>query len=437
MQAGFSRTCVNPLVGDPMEGLGQPNSTGIHDDLYLGSCWVTHAGIDALIIGCDLLFFERKDVDRFKGALGRKFNLLPKQILINTSHNHAGPRLTHWAYSDGAEPLYLDQVEDAILRTAETARANRRPARLAAGTTRCTVPMSRRLINADGQCEWAPSEDGPTCTALPVCHITDDTDKTIALLFSVSCHPSTWYDTSFSADFPGVAQNLLNRHFNTEGALFLQGAGGDTKARTIGEHSTGWARDRGFEAVERAGKSIAEAVMEYVPEHCRPVEPQIACVDEDMLWPLQTPPDRATFETLVARHRDGQTHQDHKTLRWAAEMLRRLDRFGVLPSEAPVGLHGLQLGRGLRLVGLEGEAVAELGHVILNAYDRGVTFPLSYTNGARLYLPVSRMHAEGGYEIESFYEYHWPAQLMPGEENILAKHLRSWRDNDILANSDT
>ncbi len=435
MQAGFSRVCVNPLVGDPLEGLGRPNSTGFHDDLHLGCCWLTEAGRDILIIGCDLLFFERKEADRFKGALGRQFDLPASHILLNTSHNHAGPRLTRWAYSDGPDQVYLDQVEAAILEAAATARARRRNAHLAAGMTSCDIPYSRRLIGADGKCQWAPSAAGPTCTALPVCHITDDTGGTIALLFSVSCHPSTWYETLFSADFPGVAQNLLNARFDTEGALFLQGAGGDTKARTIAEGLEYFVQDRGFAPIEAAGRAIAEAVTACVEHDCVRIQPDFACVYEDMRWPLREPPSQEELEKIAALPYDPGNHREAKRPRWAADMLNRLRRFGRLPDAVPVGLHGIQLGAGLRFIGLEGEAVADLGNLILTLYGHGVTFPLSYTNGAQLYLPVSRMHAEGGYEVDCFYEYHWPAELQPGEERILTSALRAWQQSGALPNT--
>jgi len=92
-----------------MEGLGQAGPcTRIHDDLYVRVLSLSHGKEEALIVGCDLLFFERCDIDRFKGAIGRRFDLLPRQILLNTSHSHAGPRLTGWSYSGGAEPAYLD-----------------------------------------------------------------------------------------------------------------------------------------------------------------------------------------------------------------------------------------------------------------------------------------------------------------------------------------
>lgn len=440
MKAGFSRICINPKVGDAMEGLAQKGGCNeIHDDLNLGGLWLEEGTETVLIIGCDLLFFQRTDMDRLKGALGRRFDLLPRQIFFNVSHNHAGPRLTTWAYSEGAEPVYLDSIETALLTVAGEARARLQEATLHAGMTESNVPMSRRRIGVDGKCAWAPAPESPTCKALPVALLRGVDGSVISLLFSVSCHPSTWYANSISADFPGVAQSLLNAHYATEGALFLQGCGGDSKAKTIGQDSNGnalnaWVRDRGFEPVAAAGREIADAVIACETAGLREIQPELRAVYTDTLWPLKAAPERAALEPIAAKRFAPDDWHARKEILWAREQLDRLERTGVLPSEIRVGMHGVQLGRGLRLIGLEGEAVAELGTVMLSCYDNGVTFPLGYTDGAQVYLPVSHMHEEGGYEVESFAEYHWPAELEPGEETIVAAQLRAWQDDGSLLN---
>jgi hypothetical protein len=85
----------------------------------------------------------------------------------------------------------------------------------------------------------------------------------------------------------------------------------------------------------------------------------------------------------------------------------------------------------LRLVGLEGEPVAELGRLILDYYGAGVTFPLGYTGGAQMYLPTTPMLSEGGYEVDSYYEYRQPSVLAPGMEAKLLGALDALRERGI------
>ncbi len=78
----------------------------------------------------------------------------------------------------------------------------------------------------------------------------------------------------------------------------------------------------------------------------------------------------------------------------------------------------------VRLVGVEGELVGELGNRMLHSFPGGVTFPLGYTDGCRIYLPSSRMLPEQGYEVDSYWEYHWPSPLAPGIEGVLDAAVR-------------
>ena len=92
----------------------------------------------------------------------------------------------------------------------------------------------------------------------------------------------------------------------------------------------------------------------------------------------------------------------------------------------PVLVHGIQLGAGLRLVGIEAEVVAGIGTVVAQSFSAGITMPLGYCDGTRCYLPTSPMiEREGGYEVESYWEYGLPAPLAPGVEPILQKALLS------------
>jgi hypothetical protein len=145
------------------------------------------------------------------------------------------------------------------------------------------------------------------------------------------------------------------------------------------------------------------------------VEPELRCALIDMEWPLAPPLDRAGYEAIAADPKAGEI----KRL-WAKRQVEKLARGQKLATSVPITLHGIKIGKGLRLVGLEGEAVAELGLVMADFYKgKGITFPLGYTDGAQLYLPTSAMLDEGGYEVTSYHEYGQPASLVKGiEENL-------------------
>ncbi len=438
LRAGFARVNITPPAGTPMTGFGERDwdpsgSRGVHDDLFVRALYLSQGERRVLIMGFDLLFFNRAEADRLKGAIGRYLDLAPKDILLNTSHTHTGPKVGDWYYTPAA-PMYFELVEKAVVEAARKAHDSARTATLWAGSGTTALPMSRRLVNGQGIAEFRPSPEGTVCNALPVVMVKDTTGTAVCLLFSVSCHPSTvkGVDRSYllSADYPGAAMARLDSTLGAPVSLFLQGAGGDAKASVIGEGETEW-RAGTWEDVDRAGALVAGEVLEVIQRGLAPVEADLAVAQVMMEWPFTTLPDRKTLEEIL---KNPQTHSESSPevmKLWAGEQLDRLNRGLALPASAEITLHGVRLGKGLRLVGLEGEAVAELGNIITTFYPEGVTFPLGYTDGARMYLPVTSMLAESGYEVESYWEYHQPAPLAGGMERVLAASLGELRASGI------
>ena len=134
----------------------------------------------------------------------------------------------------------------------------------------------------------------------------------------------------------------------------------------------------------------------------------------EMTWPLQAPQPREWYESI----RDNPDEAKIRRL-WAGAVLDDMDD-GKSPESVPLRLQGIRLGDGVRIVAMEGEPVAEWGLRMIAAFADGVTFALGYANGQGMYLPISSMVEEGGYEVVSFWEYGFPAPLAAGmEENDL------------------
>ena len=295
--------------------------------------------------------------------------------------------------------------------------------------------MSRRKMLPNGYVDFAPNPDGTVCDTLPVTLFKDMQDKPVCLLFAVSCHPSTIKgdDRSYciSADYPGAAMAELDNYLGTTASLFLQGAGGDSKASVIGKGEDHW-RSGTWDDVARAGKMIADEVIPVLESGLTPVEPDITTSSIEMEWPLAKPFSRAEYEDIIKNPRSHSESMPEVKPMWAKEKILLTDRGCTLPSSVTVTAHGIQLGKGLRLVGIEGELVAELGILIEKFYSDGVTYAMGYSDGAQLYLPTSAMLDEGGYEVESYWEYRQPAPLAKGIENILTYTLGQLRNRGIV-----
>ncbi len=398
----------------------------IHDDIYVQALYLTHEGQDVLIMGFDLLFFSRDEADRYKGAIGRKIDLAPSQILLNTSHTHTGPKVGTWLYEPPSDPFYLQGLEYAIIDAACQARDAAVEVTIWAGVTRSALPMSRRVKLENGKVDRAlrPNPDGPVCDALPICLLKDSDGTPVCLLFSVSCHPSTISGFEISAEYPGVAIERLDTYLGKPCSLFLQGTGGDAKPSVIngGER---W-RAGTWDDVTEAGTIVADEVIRALDTGLVTIEPDLRAHAVEMELPMEPNIGRSGYEALLSN-----SNTDRTTKLWAEEKLTYLNRGYELPTAVSVTIHGLQIGKGLRIIGIEGEAVGELGCLVLDFYNDGITFPLGYTNGAQLYLPTDAMLDEGGYEVASYYEYRQPARLAKGIEAALTDALCQLRDLGI------
>ena len=436
MDAGFAKFRITPPLGTRMLGFAVRDLKGgaesVHDDLFVRALYLRHNGERALVISYDLLFWARRDADHMLGILGRTMELLPRQVLINFTHTHMGPALGSWGlarFGGLVDELYLEQVQCATLEAAQAARRAAQPVTITAGMTSTDQPISRRRPDGQGNTLFAPNPKERTCRAVPICMMRCGDGRPVAVLFSASCHPSTITGHAISADYPGAAVERINRHLGADVAMFLQGCAGDTKPRIIADADGGRSFRCGtWDEVQTVGQSIADQVIACIDSRnnagLSPVAPALATDDCEMPFPLAPTPPREFFEHVLAQPPDNQG--DVRRL-WARRQLDQLDRGMSLPTSAMVRMQCLKLGNDLRLIGIEGEPVADFAHWVLDAFGGasggGVTFPLGYTFSQGLYLPSERMLPEGGYEVESYYEYGLPAPLAPGYESVFKQSL--------------
>ena len=432
MKAGYARVKINPALGTAMSGFANRDRArgceGIHDDLHARALYLADQEQQALLMGFDLLFFSRAEADRFKGAIGRRLDLAPSQILLNTSHTHTGPKVGTWSYDPPSDPLYLQELEYAIVEAACAARDAMSEATLWAGRAHTSLPMSRRLKLPGGKVGWGPEPTGEVCTEVPIALFKEANGRLISLVFAVSCHPSLMSGYQISADYPGVAMGVLDRNLGIAGSLFLQGAGGDAKPCVTAEPDAEPPRFRpgAWEDMEAAGTMVANDIMRAVEGDLSLVKPALKTSILEMSWPTEAPPDRAAYEAVMKDPGTDRTRQ-----LWAEEKIALLSRHYHIPSSVPITVQGIQLGQGVRMIGVEGELVAGLGNLILGFYPEGVTFPLGYSNGAQAYLPTDAMLEEDGYEVTSFYEYRLPARLARGIDGRMREALRELRARGI------
>ena len=216
---------------------------------------------------------------------------------------------------------------------------------------------------------------------------------------------------------------MINEYIGHDVAMFLQGCGGDAK---VGDREKAqWGNS--YEDVAVAGRKIADAVIHELQKGLTSSKAELKSYSFDMELPRE--PDK-TVKELEAITKISKRKQRRFN---AFDMLERRKKAFKYPDYIPITIQGIKLAKDMRMIALESEAVAELGLMILDFYKGcgGVTFPLSYSNGTQMYLPVDRMLDEGGTEVRSFDEYRQPASLAKGIDAVMINSLRKMKAEGI------
>ena len=437
MKAGFSKVKITPPIGTTMMGYGKRDMAhgceSIRDDIYVRAVFLEHSGEKTLIMGFDLCFIGREETDRFKEAIGRKNDLSPKQILMNASHTHVSASVGTW-YSAGYNPpdrSYLNDLEKATITAACMAHEAASEVTIWAGTVHSNLPMSRRKKLDDGTiARWQPNPHGVVYNRLPICLFRNSIGKPVCLLFSVSAHPVIMSGFEISAEYPGVAMKIIDEYLGTNGSIFLQGVAGDAETSVMIDNGLERWQERkrnSQKVMDQAGNMVAKEVIDALDKKLVQIEPDLHTASVKMVWPFDDPPPRATFETIVANTKPENQNKNNIKYMWAVKQLNILNSGDELPTSVTLTAQGINIGDGLRILGLEGEPVSEWGYLIEDYYGKGVTFPIGYSNGMGLYLPVSKMLPEGGYEVESYWEYGYPSPLAENMEEIVLNALSQLR----------
>ena len=192
----------------------------------------------------------------------------PESIVVTFSHTHAAGLMSVDRQSlPGGDliPAYLEQINRTLAKLVRQALADQFMATLVYGWGRCDLAANRDYWDADAQqyvCGFNP--DQPADDTVLVVRVTDQANRTRAVLVNYACHPTTlaWDNQLVSPDYPGAMQELIERETDAP-CVFIQGASGDLGPR------------EGFvgnpQVADRHGRQLAYAALApltAMPEPC-------------------------------------------------------------------------------------------------------------------------------------------------------------------------
>src|SRR5215472_11717963 len=364
LRAGVARATITPPLGSPLVGFAdRGDSTGCHDELTATALVLECGELMLALIACDLLYI--RGARHIKNAVSAATGIPPERVLLTASHTHYGPALDSEQESAaalvpaGKRPLISAYRQNLIFSlTGIVAAACQRLSDASIGWAEGTsgIGINRRERLPDGSIILGNNPGGPCDPRVLVTRIDTADGRPLAVLLNTACHAVSLGSecTEITADFPGVARDLIERETGAT-CLFLQGAAGNINPTLMGWDWT-YAR--------RLGLSLgAEGVRLFwtaQPEHAA----GLAFAGQTELLPALAPATLAEAEQQVAELRaelEGSDDGDSLGRSWAQWRLTRamraadaLGRSATLPA-VPAELAAVRLGDELALVTSPGE----------------------------------------------------------------------------------
>jgi hypothetical protein len=295
-KAGTASVNITPDKPMWMAGYGgrKTPSQGKRTDLFAKALVLEDAaGNRGLILTMDLVGIGRPFALDLTRALQEKCKLSREQIALCTSHTHSGPVVgrnlapLHYLSVDPEQQKlideYADVLEEKLLGITEQAIAKLAPARLQHGNGKCTFAVNRRENKPYTDVpEWRSKGQlkGPVDHDVPVLSVRDSEDNLTAVLFGYACHATVLSASEWNGDYPGYAQEALEKAHPGAVALFWAGCGGDQNPLPRSE----------VELAVHYGGDLAARVTDVLKAPMTELDPTLVTGFREIPLPLQKIP---------------------------------------------------------------------------------------------------------------------------------------------------
>lgn len=384
-KAGVAKVKITPDEPIWMAGYASRDkpSKGVRQDLYAKALALQDdTGKPAVLVTLDLVGIEREMADVIAGRCLKQYGVTRDRLLLNISHTHSGPvaglslmplyKLT--PEQRDVVRRYTDALINKVVGVVGASLQDLAPAKLEFKQGLAGFAVNRRRVSNR-------SLPGPVDHDVPVLKVSDPAGTLRAVAVGYACHATCLSDFQINGDWPGYAQEEIEKAHPGATALFVQGCGADTNPlprRTV-------------ELAVKYGQILAAAVEEVLGRPMTPLNGPMKTAFECVDVAFQTPP---SHEELKARLKDKNVYRrDH-----ARRLLDTLEREGKLPASYPYPIQVWQFGPKLKLIALAGEVVVDYSLRLKAEQGWDSTWVAGYCNDILAYIPSVRVLKEGGYE---------------------------------------
>ena len=392
-------------------GLHTALAEGAHDRLELSALVIASGETRVALVAIDGAMVDEAAVAEARRRIGELTGIPGEAVLVNASHDHAGPVLLRDVAGAQADSPALEQyaltLPGRIAGAVYAASRRLQPARIGFGSGRAAGVSVNRIDRT------LPVDD-----RVWVMRIDTAAGQPLALALSFACHPITVGGQTrlWDTDYPGPLRRRIRAELGVADCLFLQGAAGDAGPfdfwfgnESPRPHSFA-CRDELAQAIAAAATGAADGI------ECEPELP-LAFGSTVLDLPRRrfgwtaaelaaraavqtfTPPEaypelwEATLHTATSAQRFPDYYQHY-----ALELYQRLIDERDVPVRAE--LQAIRLGEHV-LSANPFEPFTEIARMIAAGSPFPDTTVLGYTNGYTGYLPPPADYAKiDGYGLE-------------------------------------
>lgn len=366
-KAGVAKVNITPQKAMWMRGYGfrdRPSDGTLHDLWAKTLVLEDGSGKRAVLITLDLCIIQKSFSDEIRDRIQKKYKLDRSQIILSLSHTHSGPIIRgegehHYKKLNQGErkdiERYSNWLESQLTKIVGEAIKTMTPVQLSSGSGVSRIGVNRRNNN-EKKLDQLDELKGPVDHSVPVIKVETKKDKELlAVVFGYACHATVLNTYKWSSDYPGLAQEAIEKTYPGATALFFAGAGADINPlprRTVN-------------LAVQYGNSLAAAVSRVLDEPMKELQ--------------------ANLTTKYS-----EIDLDYTAL--PAESNNNTARTGIYPYPIQVWRIGEQ-----NLVTLGGEVMVDYAISLKKIFGQDL-FVMAYANAVMGYVPSARVLREGGYE---------------------------------------
>jgi hypothetical protein len=351
-----------------------------------------HRGV---LVTSDLLGFPAAVAEPICERIAKKTGLKREQILLNSSHTHAGPQVgLDFLSGKGPEKgeafrtvEYTRQLQDKVVDVVAEALARLEPARLSWGGGVIDFAMNRREFTPTGVI-LGVNPRGLADRGVPLLRVDGTDGQPRAILFGTAVHGTTLGQNNYEicGDFAGFALAYVQERYPKAQVMYMLGCAGDDNPYPRGT----------MELTRQHGKSLATEVFRVMDTKLRPISGPLQVAFDRADLPLEGSLSREEVQKLAADKKSSKNFA-------AVQLLAFLNRGEKLPAAYNCPFTVWQFGKDLTVVGLPGEVVVDYVLDLEKALGPNQLWVAAYCNDVFGYLPSARVLGEGGYETRGLY----------------------------------